>query len=189
MSWSRQVCVVAWYITVHTCNVSIFGSHLKSVITTNPQMPLLWLQKWIELGHISLVANFWLSSHNFCGVAGNSKSSIFPTWHVIQNGRPIRNSLILEILKFFNYGYFAKILTRKPKIVNLTNMTELLYFWSPESGYFVVTWCHMKTINFRYILKSNFQSTLIVKLGDLFLVWTFLSRTLVWGGSSYMSVL
>ena len=59
--------------------------------------------------------------------------------HVIQNGRPIRNSLILEILKFFNYGYFAKILTRKPKIVNLTNMTELLYFWSPESGYFVVT--------------------------------------------------
>ena len=33
-------------------------------------------------------------------------------------------SLILEIFTFSNYSYFAKIMTRKPKIANLTNMTE-----------------------------------------------------------------
>ena len=30
-------------------------------------------------------------------------------------------SLILEILKFLNYSYFDKIMTRKQKIGNLTN--------------------------------------------------------------------
>ena len=34
-------------------------------------------------------------------------------------------SPILEILKFLNYSYFAKIMTRKPKIGNLTKLTEL----------------------------------------------------------------
>ena len=51
----------------------------------------------------------------------------YPTWPV---GRPIRNSckslfIILEILKFLNYSYFVQIMTRKLKIGNLTNMTEL----------------------------------------------------------------
>ena len=42
--------------------------------------------------------------------------------YVIQHGRPIQNSvIILEILKFLNYSYFAKLMTRKPKIGNLTN--------------------------------------------------------------------
>ena len=36
------------------------------------------------------------------------------TWHAI-----------LEILKFLNYSFFAKIMTRKPKIGNLTNTTGL----------------------------------------------------------------
>ena len=31
----------------------------------------------------------------------------------------------LEILKFLNCSYFAKIMTRKPKIGNLTNMAKL----------------------------------------------------------------
>ena len=30
-----------------------------------------------------------------------------------------------KILRFLNYSYFTKIVTRKPKIGNLTNMTEL----------------------------------------------------------------
>ena len=48
---------------------------------------------------------------------------------VIQHGRPIQNSvIILEILNFLNYSYFAKIMTRKPKIGSLTNMTELLVY-------------------------------------------------------------
>ena len=43
---------------------------------------------------------------------------------------PIRNSckslfIILEILKFLNYSYFFQIMTRKLKIGNLTNTTEL----------------------------------------------------------------
>ena len=39
----------------------------------------------------------------------------------IQHGHPIQNSIILEILKFLNYSYFANIMTRKPQIGNLTN--------------------------------------------------------------------
>ena len=38
------------------------------------------------------------------------------------------DSLILEILIFLNYNYFPKIMTRKPSIGNLTNMTELYPF-------------------------------------------------------------
>ena len=49
--------------------------------------------------------------------------------HVIQHGCPIQNPvIILEILNFLNYSYFAKIVTRKPTIGNLTNMTELYPF-------------------------------------------------------------
>ena len=32
------------------------------------------------------------------------------------------------ILKILNYSYFVKIMTREPKISNLTNMTELYPF-------------------------------------------------------------
>ena len=43
-------------------------------------------------------------------------------------------------LKFLNYSYFAKIMTRKPKIVNLVNMTELYPFLESKNvGGFVVT--------------------------------------------------
>ena len=41
---------------------------------------------------------------------------------------PYKLSLILEILKFFNCSYFAKTMTRKPKIGNMTNMIELYAF-------------------------------------------------------------
>ena len=37
-------------------------------------------------------------------------------------------SLVLEILKFLNYSYYAKIMTRKPKIGILTKVTELYPF-------------------------------------------------------------
>ena len=40
-------------------------------------MPLFELQKWTELGHVSLVANFWLSSHNFDEVAVIQKFQYF----------------------------------------------------------------------------------------------------------------
>ena len=39
----------------------------------------------------------------------------------------------VKILTFLNYSYFAKIVTRKPKIGNLTNMTDSIHFWSPKS--------------------------------------------------------
>ena len=39
-------------------------------IPLKKQIPLFWLQKWIiQLGHVSQIANFWLSSHNFDKVA------------------------------------------------------------------------------------------------------------------------
>ena len=96
-------------------------------------MPLFWLQKWIQLGHVSQVANFWLSSHNFGEVAVIKKFpkiKDFPTWlpHT-------KLSLILEILKFLNYSFFAKIMTRKPNIGNLTNMTELYPFLESKKWY------------------------------------------------------
>ena len=47
------------------------------------------------------------------------------TRHVNQHGRPVQ---ILEILKFLNNTYFAKIVTRKPKLGNFTKVTELYPF-------------------------------------------------------------
>ena len=105
-------------------------------------MPLFELQKWIELGHVSLVANYWLSSRNFGEVAVIQKFQYFqvvkrvlygatmlddmpchPTWPL-----HTKLSLILYILKYLNYSYFAKIMTRKPNIGNLSNMTKLYPF-------------------------------------------------------------
>ena len=63
-----------------------------------------------------------------------------PCWmtcHVIQHGHSIQNSLtfwkIFMIL--LNYSYFAKIMTGKPKIGNLTNRTELYPFLESKK------WC------------------------------------------------
>ena len=42
-----------------------------------------------------------------------------------QRGHTKKSIIILEILKFLNYSYFAKIMTRKPKIGNFTKVTEL----------------------------------------------------------------
>ena len=39
-----------------------------------------------------------------------------------------------ENIGFFNYSYFAKIMSRKPKIGNMTNMTELYPFLESKSG-------------------------------------------------------
>ena len=51
------------------------------------------------------------------------------TWHIFPTWPPhTKLSLILEILKFLNYSYFTNIMTRKPKIGNLTHMTELYPF-------------------------------------------------------------
>ena len=44
-------------------------------------------------------------------------------------------SLILEILKFLNCSYFAKIMTRKPKIANLTKVTEHYPFLESKKWY------------------------------------------------------
>ena len=41
---------------------------------------------------------------------------------------PYKTVIILEILKFLNYSYFARIMTRKPKNGNLTKVTELYSF-------------------------------------------------------------
>ena len=68
-------------------------------------------------------------------------------------------SLILEILKYFNYGCFAESMTRKPKIGNLTNMTEIYPFLVSKMWHllgFVVTCRHMKTknIGFQFLGKQ-----------------------------------
>ena len=44
-------------------------------------------------------------------------------------------SLTLEILRFLNHSYFVKIITREPKIGNLTNMTGLYPFLETKKRY------------------------------------------------------
>ena len=43
--------------------------------------------------------------------------------------------MALEILSFVNYIYFAKSMTRKPNIGNLTNVTELYPFLESKKWY------------------------------------------------------
>ena len=65
-----------------------------------------------------------------------TKGHVTTKSHVIQHGRPIQNSVrILEILKSFNYSYFAKIITRKPKIGTSTKVTELYPFLESKKWY------------------------------------------------------
>ena len=45
---------------------------------------------------------------------------------------------ILEILNFFNYSYFAGIMTRKPKIDDLINMTKLHPFLETKKWYLLL---------------------------------------------------
>ena len=79
-----------------------------------------------------------------------------------------------KILRFLNYSYFAKIMTRKPKIGNLTKVTKLYPF--PESKKcicylrgFLVTWRHIKTeytvacyINIGYHLRNYHQISMCI---------------------------
>ena len=70
--------------------------------------------------------------HKRCSLAafpllGSDVAALHSVTHFVR----IQNSLYnLEILKFLNYSYmyFAKIMTRKAKVSNLTNMTELYPF-------------------------------------------------------------
>ena len=69
-------------------------------------------------------------------------------------GCPIQDSLTFwKILKLLNYSYFAKIITGKPKIGNLTNMTKLYSFLESKKWYLLfkgILWScdhKMKTSN------------------------------------------
>ena len=79
-----------------------------------------------------------------------------PCWvtcHVVQHGHPIQNCLNFGNIETFNYSYFAKITTRKPKIGILTNMTELYPFLDSKKWYLLfkgILWSRdllVKTIN------------------------------------------
>ena len=82
---------------------------------------------------------FWLSSHNFGEVAMIQKFQYFitefcmgwpcwMTWHV----------LILEILTFLNYSYFAKTMSGKPKISSFTKVTKLYLFLESKKWYLLL---------------------------------------------------
>ena len=94
------------------------------ILSRDHKIPLsIWLQKWIELGNISPIAIFLLSSPNF-GEVAMSSNMVTPY-----------KTLILEILKFLSYTYFAKIVTRKPNIGNLTKVMELYPFLKSKKWY------------------------------------------------------
>ena len=49
-------------------------------------MPLFWLQKWLELGHVSQVAKFWLPSHKFGEVTVIKKIHYFQNYNGVLYG-------------------------------------------------------------------------------------------------------
>ena len=84
-------------------------------ILLNSKYHFFWLQKWIELGHVSQVANFSLSSHHFGKVA------------VIHN--------ISKITKRVSYG--AAMLDDMPwlesqKLATWPTWPSFIYFWSQK---------------------------------------------------------
>ena len=99
------------------------------------------------------LSNWWLS----------------PRGHVACH--PIQNSIILEILKFLNCSYFAKIVTRKPKIGKFTNMTELYPFLGfcgdvtshENQEYFSrwLQWCFTFLVICPFIFAIRFWSGLV----------------------------
>ena len=65
---------IIWKISTKTwfsCDVTSPQNPLKQ------QVPIFWLQKWIELSHFSQGANLWLSSYNFGEVAVIQKFQYF----------------------------------------------------------------------------------------------------------------
>ena len=68
------------------------------------------------------------------------------------------------MLKLSNYSYFTKIMTEKPEIGNLTNMTKLYPFLESKKWYLLfnwILWSHdllVKTLNtlllFSLLLKA-----------------------------------
>ena len=99
----------------------------------------------------------------------------------IQHGRPIQNSvIILQILNFFIYSYFAKSMYRKPKIDNMTKVSALYPFLESKE-------CHMKTKNTEVLHKthvwskscnaaSEFNKLIIIFLSSIFYKPCALSR-------------
>ena len=137
-------------------------------------MPLFWLQKWIQLGHISQVANFCLSSHNVWWSGCNSKISIFPKLKRVLYGAAMLDDIVC-LLKFLNYSFFTKIMTRKPNIGNLTDMTELYPFLESKKWHLLfkgILWSRdllVKTINRRGVKSARVG----VERGEVLLVCTF----------------
>ena len=65
-----------------TVRKSVALVSLLMVVTKSSRrnVPPFWLQKWIELGHVSQDANFWLSSHNLDEVAVIQKCQYFQNY-------------------------------------------------------------------------------------------------------------
>ena len=142
-----------------TCNSSFFLMKVKIIIflIDGFQVPLFWLQKWIQLGHVSQVANFWFSSHNFGEVAviqtfqyfqvvkrvlHEAAKNCWMTWAYHPTCPPhTKLSLILEILKFLNYSYFAKIMTTESQ-----KLATWLTWPSSEYSFLVSKKWHRSTI-------------------------------------------
>ena len=112
MDCTRNTCLSA------TQNLILGFHHHKIVL--NSKCHFFWLQKWIELGHVGHVANFWLSRH------GMSPNMAAPYETLCNFGNIV------------DYSHFAKIMTRKWKIGNLTNMTEFYPFLELKKVVFAI---------------------------------------------------
>ena len=133
--------IVSWFCKVHLlwkvlCSVRLCSSLLlcsamprptPCIAHVTPFRSTLHLLKLVKTAHLTLILNLLMV---FTKSSPDHKTPLNSRCHFfdIQHGRPIQNSIILEILIFLNYSYFAKIMTRKPKMGNLTNMTELYPF-------------------------------------------------------------
>ena len=128
-------------------------------------MPLFWLQKWIELGHVGWVANFWLSSHNF-GRAWLTWSSCIHFW----------SHKLKWYLLFKGILWSRDLLVKTIKAHELESNMEKSFLFAPltQSASF---WCFSDMIYGNELVldlwfESRFRFLYIVPNIKLFKAWT-----------------
>ena len=109
---------------------------------THHKIPLFFTPEiWIQLGHVSQVANFSFSSRKFGEVAVIQKFKYFQNYNGVLYGAVMLDDMPCHIMNVLNFcSYFTKIMTRKPNIGSWTNMTERYPFLESKKWYLLFKW-------------------------------------------------
>ena len=125
-----SLCTSYFNSQLYSCLLITYGRLLKKLMkhlhVQTPQF-LVFMLRHITTRHHKIPLNSRYTAHH-------------PTWQP-----HTKLSLILEILKFLNCSYFTKIMTKKPKIGNLTNKTKNYPFLESKKWYLLfkgILWSH-----------------------------------------------